>query len=158
MKIPLEASTSWKSFPFNMKILKSHWKSSTDSQFGNPVITKIHDYLPLVYTTIYLKQIFNSLFNTTTKHIVIQKNDPGQSAESAIASATVTIKTSTSTKILKTIRGVKLPLKVKNFIKLRPYVCANQSFYPKFTNILIQLKKTFGIWAASPIYCKKFWL
>lgn len=55
--------------------------------------------------------MFNSLFNTTTEVIVIQKNVPGQLVESAIASATVTMKTSTSTKILKTIRGVKFPLK-----------------------------------------------
>lgn len=88
----------------------------------------------------------NSLFKTTTKTIVIQKKAPGHCAEFAIASATVTIKTSTSIKILKTIRGVRFPLKKKKLVKLSCVIQVMRSdSYPKFTNTLIQLKKTFGI-------------
>lgn len=51
------------------------------------------------------------LFKTTIDAMVIQKNAPGQSCVSYIASPTVTMKTITSIIILHTIRGVKLPLK-----------------------------------------------
>lgn len=50
------------------------------------------------------------LFSTTTRDMVIQKNSPGQYEESIMAIITVTMKTTTSTNMLYTMRGVRLPL------------------------------------------------
>lgn len=100
-------------------------------------------------------------FKTTTDDIVAQKNIPGQSAELTIANATVTMKTITSMMILHTIRGVKLPLKCTNTkskikITFDSHTFAHLYSYPKFTKILIQLKNTFGICEAKPMYVKKY--
>lgn len=52
-----------------------------------------------------------SLFNMTTDTIVTQKKIPGQPELSVIAKTTVKTNIMTSTKMLHTMRVVKLPLK-----------------------------------------------
>lgn len=57
---------------------------------------------------------FDSLFKITTDAIVIQKKGPGHPTESIIANATVKMNMRTSTMMLQTIRGVRLPLHISN--------------------------------------------
>lgn len=54
----------------------------------------------------------NVPFSKTTDPMVNQKNAPGQLDESNMAMATVPMKTITSARMLYTMRGVKVPLKV----------------------------------------------
>lgn len=87
----------------------------------------------------------------TTDIIVNQKNAPGHSDESVIPSATVTMNTSTSIRMLQTILGVKLPLQHKKCQSQQNRVTLQSAnTYPKFKNIFNQLNTTFGICDANP--------